>query len=99
MANGGARWERGLGDKRHLYIKGLNSKRVTLMNTETTPVLLQKSQVCARLSISARTLEAMVKAETFPPSVRLGKNVYWSEAAVNNWMSRMFGPQAAWRPR
>jgi predicted DNA-binding transcriptional regulator AlpA len=30
--------------------------------------------------------------------VRMGKHVYWSEAAILSWMSRMFGPQEAWRP-
>lgn len=68
------------------------------MNPTTPPVLLKKSDVCKRLSLSLRTLESMVKAGTFPPSVRMGKHVYWSEAAILGWMSRMFGPQEAWKP-
>ncbi len=69
------------------------------MNPESTPILLQKSQVCTRLSMSARTIENMVKAGSFPPPVRLGKHVFWTETAVNNWVTRMFKPQDAWRPR
>jgi prophage regulatory protein len=64
----------------------------------TAPTLLKKSDVCERLNLSLRTLDAMVKAGTFPPSVRMGKHVYWSEVAILSWMSRMFGVQEAWHP-
>ena len=63
-----------------------------------TPLLLKKEQVCSRLSMSARTLEGMVKAGEFPPSVRLGKCVYWTEAAVDKWLTRVFGVQDSWVP-
>ena len=66
--------------------------------TSVQPSLLKKTEVCTRLVLSLRTLESMVKAGTFPPPVRMGKHVYWSEAAIAAWMSRMFGPQEAWRP-
>jgi len=58
--------------------------------------LLQKSDLCERLNLSLRTLENMVKAGTFPPPVRIGKRVYWSEAAVNTWQRRLFSAQEAW---
>ncbi|RXN86990.1 hypothetical protein C7R54_19090 [Achromobacter aloeverae] len=38
----------------------------------------------------------MVNAGTFPPSVRVGKYVYWSEVSVNSWQRRMFSAQEAW---
>lgn len=62
------------------------------------PTLLKKSDVCATLSLSARTLEGMVKACTFPPAVRIGRFMYWSQSAIDNWLARQFGPQHAWRP-
>ena len=46
------------------------------MTPDTTPVLLKKAAVCTKLDMSARTLEGMVKAGTFPPSVRMGKCVF-----------------------
>lgn len=58
--------------------------------------LLDKASLCARLNISARTLENMVKAGTFPPPVRVGKYVYWSEVAVRSWQRRLFAAQEAW---
>lgn len=69
------------------------------MSSPVTPTLFKKSEVCKRLSMSLRTLEGMVKAGTFPPPVRMGKYVYWSDAAITTWMTRMFGTQEAWRPR
>jgi prophage regulatory protein len=63
-----------------------------------TPYTLKKADVCARLSMSARTLEGLVKANEFPPPVRMGKHVYWSEASVAAWMRRMFAAQEAWTP-
>ena len=69
------------------------------MSSPITPVLFKKSEVCERLVISPRTLESMVKSRTFPPPVRMGKFVYWSDAAIASWVTRMFGTQEAWRPR
>lgn len=68
------------------------------MTDSTRPVLLKKSQVCERLALSARTLESMVQAGKFPPPLRLGKCVYWSETAIAAWLARAFGAQEAWRP-
>ena len=68
------------------------------MTSPTSPILLKKTEVCERLSLSARSLEGMVKAGTFPPAVRMGKHVYWSQTAITTWMRRKFGPQEAWRP-
>ena len=51
---------------------------------------LNKTQLLALLSISERTLENMVKARKFPPPVKVGKHVYWSEIAVRRWQERLF---------
>lgn len=68
------------------------------MSTTVSPKLFKKSDVCARLALSARTLEGMVSEGAFPPPVRMGKFVYWSEKSIDAWMVRQFGPQEAWRP-
>ncbi|TVT75619.1 MAG: helix-turn-helix domain-containing protein [Denitromonas halophila] len=60
--------------------------------------LLDKKSLCEHLSISPRTIENMVNAGTFPPPVRIGKYVYWSEVAVSAWQRRMFSAQEAWTP-
>lgn len=69
-----------------------------MMSTNTTPILLKKAEVCARLSLSPRTLESMVNEREFPPGRRVGKFVYWTETAIQQWVVRHFGPQEAWRP-
>jgi len=67
------------------------------MTTES-PKLLKKSDVCARLNLSARCLEGMVSSERFPPGVMLGKFVYWSERTIDAWLLREFGQQESWNP-
>jgi predicted DNA-binding transcriptional regulator AlpA len=49
-----------------------------------SPCLLPKADVCARLGLSQRSLENLVNEGQFPPPVRLGKRVYWSEKAVES---------------
>ncbi|PLC49384.1 DNA-binding protein [Pollutimonas subterranea] len=58
--------------------------------------LLGKERLCERLQVSPRTIENMVKAGIFPPPVRVGKYVYWSEVAVRKWQERMFAAQESW---
>ena len=72
--------------------------------TPTTPAttisasLLSKKSLIARLGVSARTIENMVAANKFPPGVRVGKFVYWTEGVVEKWQSRVFGVQQGWQP-
>jgi predicted DNA-binding transcriptional regulator AlpA len=66
------------------------------MTPQPALILLTKQLVCERLSLSARTLEGMVKSQQFPKGVRIGKHLYWCEAAVQGWTIRMFGAQEAW---
>lgn len=68
------------------------------MAPSSNRVVVCKQQVCERFAVSARTLENMVRKGTFPPPVRLGKQVYWSQAALAAWEQRMFAVQEAWRP-
>lgn len=68
--------------------------------TEATlgTTLLDKETVCTRLGLGQRTLENMIRDGAFPPPVRLGKRVFWSEVAVSAWQKRLFAAQEAWRP-
>jgi predicted DNA-binding transcriptional regulator AlpA len=59
-------------------------------------LLLNKTELCKQLSIAPRTLEYMIKRNEFPPPVRLGKYVYWSELAVENWQLKKFSSQESW---
>jgi predicted DNA-binding transcriptional regulator AlpA len=68
------------------------------MPPNTAPILFKKAQVCQRLNMSARTLEGKVKDGLFPEPVRMGKYVYWCEAAIEAWLTREFGPQIQWKP-
>jgi len=68
------------------------------MNQVTLPALLDKAGLCEQLSLSPRTLEYMVARGEFPPPVRIGKKVYWSEAAVRSWQRKMFSCQESWVP-
>jgi prophage regulatory protein len=68
------------------------------MTPESVSALLDKASLCQRLSIAPRTIENMVKAGQFPPPVRIGKHVYWSEVALHKWQRSLFAAQEAWRP-
>jgi len=60
------------------------------------PRLLSKADLCKRLAISHRTIENMVKAGDFPPAVRIGKQVFWSEKSVFSWQQALFSNQENW---
>lgn len=68
------------------------------MAEETLAAQLDKKTVCERLMVSFRTLENMVRDGEFPPPVRVGKKVYWSEVAVRRWQRKLFAAQEAWQP-
>lgn len=73
-----------------------NNSQMSSRNVQQLAELLDKTTLCERLNISARTIENMVKDGSFPPPVRLGKYVYWSEAAVRAWQRRLFAAQESW---
>lgn len=45
----------------------------------------------------SQNLENMVNKGESPPSVKIGKKVYWSEVAVRKWQL-LFAAREAWRP-
>jgi len=67
------------------------------MSQYQLPPLLCKAALCDRLAISPRTVENMVKARAFPPPVRIGKQVFWSEKSVLAWQQALFSDQEAWQ--
>lgn len=69
---------------------------MNLMEHDQQYRLFTKQDLCARLSISVRTIENMVKSGNFPPPVRIGKYVYWTEIAVQRWQQRVFADQEKW---
>lgn len=60
--------------------------------------LLQKKALATRLGVSVRTLEGMVASGVFPPGVRIGRFLYWTEAAIEGWHQRIFSAQLSWKP-
>jgi prophage regulatory protein len=58
--------------------------------------LVSKSELCERLFISPRTVENLVRAGDFPPPVRIGKQVFWSEKSITSWQQALFAAQDAW---
>ena len=60
--------------------------------------ILTKEDVCETLSMSVRGLEMMIARGEFPPGVRMGKRMYWCHEVIENWKSRMFSSQLAWKP-
>lgn len=67
-------------------------------STITLAALLTKEQVATRMGICVRTLEGLVANGEFPKGVRVGRFLYWTEAAINAWHQRVFAAQLAWRP-
>lgn len=59
---------------------------------------LRKSEVCAELGISERTLNNLVARKEFPPGVRIGKWAYWTRKALDNYRARAFTMQENWTP-
>jgi predicted DNA-binding transcriptional regulator AlpA len=66
------------------------------MKTEDVPVLLTKEDVCQKLRVSARNLGYMVSQGRFPKGARIGKRLYWGEAAVNRWKALQCTEQMKW---
>lgn len=71
-------------------------------STQCAPIsmstLLNKQAVSERLGVSVRTLDNLVSSREFPPGTRVGRYLYWTEAAVTSWHTRLFAVQLNWRP-
>ena len=49
--------------------------------------LLKVNEVSARVAMSRMTLFRRVKAGQFPPPLRVGKSIYWTDTAVEQWIA------------
>lgn len=72
-------------------------ERCRTLNDEQA--LLDKQQVAHALSISIRTIDNLVKSGNFPPGVRMGRFLYWSQRAIAAWRRNQFAGQERWLPR
>jgi len=88
----------GLYDISQLLKRFVVSER-SASSTPSISSLINKQELCERLSVSERTIENMVKADTFPAPVRIGKHVFWSEIAVHRWQAALFAAQENWSPQ
>lgn len=66
------------------------------MTVADNTLFISKQELCTTLRISVRTLENMVREGSFPPPIRLGKQVYWTEKAVSVWRRRLVAEQESW---
>ena len=83
------------------YFKEIMTSANITPVTPVTPItasLLSKKLLSTRLGISVRTIENMVSAKQFPPGIRVGKFVFWTEFEVQKWQTRVFGVQQGWQP-
>ncbi len=67
-----------------------------MQQSSSVAALLGKADLCEKLQISERAIEKMVKANDFPPPVRIGKRVYWTENSVQKWQQELFAAQESW---
>lgn len=61
-------------------------------------ILLTKEEVVARLKISERSLEKLVRSRRFPGPLRIGKRVQWVESVVERWLGLAVAKQMDWEP-
>ncbi|HRQ46986.1 MAG TPA: helix-turn-helix domain-containing protein [Rhodocyclaceae bacterium] len=62
-------------------------------------IRLTKEEVCAKLAVSERTLEGLVRSRRFPEPVRLDKRCYWAEDVVERYLEEQFDAQRRFVPR
>lgn len=67
------------------------------MNTEAL-VILKKEEVCIRLQISPRTLDALVARQALPPGIKRGKYSTWSKSVIDTYERNQYVAQESWRP-
>lgn len=60
---------------------------------------LTLSEVAERLNMCTRSIQKMVKARRFPRGVHLGRDVFWLETVVDQWLEAKFSEQMAWEPK
>lgn len=59
-------------------------------------VMLNKQEVAIRLRVSERQIELLVTARRLPRGARLGKNVFWDSAVIDEYCDSLFSHQRKW---
>lgn len=59
---------------------------------------LSKAAVLSMLEISERNLENIVREQSFPPGVRIGKKLFWAHEVVQSWLDDKFASQLQFKP-
>lgn len=59
-------------------------------------IMLNKQEVSTRLRVSERQIEVLVTARQLPRGVRMGKQVYWDSAVVDEYCDSLFSHQRKW---
>lgn len=67
------------------------------MTTEPLTILT-KAEVCLRLQISSRSLDALVSRREFPTGIKRGKFMTWSQTVVETFLRNQYATQESWRP-
>ena len=49
---------------------------------------IRKTEVLDRIDISSSTLYSWIAAGIFPDVIKVGRNSFWSENAINQWMQK-----------
>jgi predicted DNA-binding transcriptional regulator AlpA len=67
---------------------------------QTTPLVWPWAEICARLGVSLRTGERMLRRGDFPPLFRLGpQNRFARPADVEAWLAEKVRISAQYQPR
>ena len=62
-------------------------------------LMLNKIQVATLIGCVPRSLERRVRDGHFPPALRFGKEVFWFQSVVHQWLERQRDQQLAWEPQ
>lgn len=68
------------------------------MDNKLSSMYLSKSAVLEILEISERSLENIVREQRFPPGVKIGKKLFWTNDVVKSWLDDQFAKQLEFKP-
>ncbi|MFC7461032.1 helix-turn-helix transcriptional regulator [Hydrogenophaga defluvii] len=60
---------------------------------------LSLKEVAERMNMCARSIQKLVAKGRFPRGVYLGRDVFWLETVVDEWLEAQFASQLAWEPK
>jgi predicted DNA-binding transcriptional regulator AlpA len=60
---------------------------------------LTLKEVAERMNMCPRSIQKLVAKRAFPRGVHLGRDVFWLETVVDQWLEAKFSDQLSWAPR